>query len=145
MPTWDDVQYLKFADARTRPAAELLARVPEPERPIARAVDLGCGPGNSTELLVARWPQAQVVGVDSSAQMLARARTTLPAVAWVQADVSDYTPSEPPDVIFANAVLQWLPDHGTLVPRLFDLLAPGGALAIQIPYNFDEQIGRAHV
>jgi len=136
MPTWDAPQYLKFADQRTRPAAELLARVPE--QPVRHVVDLGCGPGNSTALLVARWPSAAIVGVDSSAQMLERARTTLPEVTWVQADVRDYRAETPPDVIFANAVLHWLPDHAQLVPALFEQLAPGGALAVQVPYNFDE-------
>jgi len=138
MPTWDAPQYLKFADQRTRPAAELLARVPEPASAVRHMVDLGCGPGNSTALLVERWPTATVVGVDSSAQMLERARTALPKVTWVQADVRDYRAETPPDVIFANAVLHWLPDHGQLVPALFEQLAAGGALAFQVPYNFQE-------
>ena len=86
MPTWDDAQYVKFVDARTRPAAELLARVPLANA--ARVVDLGCGPGNSTELLCQRWPAARITGVDSSAEMLGRARAALPAVEWIQADVA---------------------------------------------------------
>ncbi|KAF7598846.1 MAG: trans-aconitate 2-methyltransferase [Candidatus Dactylopiibacterium carminicum] len=136
MPHWDDRQYLKFADKRTRPARELLARVPL-EAP-ARVVDLGCGPGNSTALLRERWPQARVTGVDSSAAMLARARQDLPEVEWVEADIARWTPASPPDLIFANAVLQWLPDHASLLPRLFGLLAPGGVLAFQVPDNFNE-------
>ncbi|MEY4579289.1 MAG: hypothetical protein RL701_3992, partial [Pseudomonadota bacterium] len=117
MPTWDDAQYLKFVDARTRPSAELLARIP-----IAQAhtvVDLGCGPGNSTELLAARWPAAKVIGVDSSLEMLSHARKALPELEWTLGDVRTYRPAQPVDVLFANAVLQWVPDHAQLVPQLF--------------------------
>lgn len=133
--TWDPTQYLKFAGRRTRAASDLLARVPL-ESP-ASVVDLGCGPGNSTELLVRRWPEARITGVDSSAEMLAPARKALPEVAWVQADVGTWAPSAPVDLLFANAVLHWLPDHEALLPRLMGCLAPGGVLAVQMPMNFD--------
>jgi len=136
MPAWDHAQYLKFADARTRPAAELLARVPLTAA--TRIEDLGCGPGNSTELLRARWPDAQLVGVDSSADMLRRARQVLPDVSFVEADLADYEPAAPCDLLFANAVLHWLPDHTRLVPRLFSALRPGGVLALQMPDNSEE-------
>jgi trans-aconitate 2-methyltransferase len=136
MPTWDDAQYVKFVDARTRPAAELLARVPL-ARP-SRVVDLGCGPGNSTELLCARWPDARVTGVDSSEEMLGRARAALPLVEWIRADVAGYAPDGAVDVFFANALFQWVPDHVRLLQELFDRLAPGGVLAVQMPHNLDE-------
>lgn len=136
MPTWDEPQYRKFLDARTRPARELLARVPLTAA--ERAIDLGCGPGSSTELLVERWPGARVTGVDSSSEMLRAARAALPAVEWVQADAAEYRPEAPVDVIFANAVLHWLPDHERLFPALLAQLKPGGALAVQMPYNHDE-------
>ncbi|MEC5384306.1 trans-aconitate 2-methyltransferase [Uliginosibacterium sp. H3] len=136
MPTWDEKQYLKFADERTRPARELLGRVPLAAP--RYVVDLGCGPGNSTALLAERWPEARITGVDSSAEMLARARLDLPGLEWVQADLAQWQPGTAPDLIFANAVMQWLPDHPALLPRLFDLLAPGGVLAVQVPDNFDE-------
>jgi trans-aconitate 2-methyltransferase len=136
MPSWDDAQYLKFADERTRPARELLGRVP----PIAvqRVVDLGCGPGNSTALLRERWPEARVTGVDSSSEMLERARKDYPEIEWQQADAGGFESSEPLDVVFANALLQWLPDHARLVPRLFEQLREGGVLALQMPHNFDQ-------
>jgi trans-aconitate 2-methyltransferase len=136
MPTWDDVQYMKFVDARTRPAAELLARVPLVDAQYI--VDLGCGPGNSTQLLRARWSSARIVGVDSSAEMLRTARPALPDCEWVQSDLRDFRPAQPVDVLFANAVLHWLPDHSQLVPQLLAFLRPGGALAVQMPNNSQE-------
>lgn len=136
MTSWDDARYLKFAGERTRPAQELLARVPlvAPER----IVDLGCGPGNSTALLRARFPGAALLGVDSSAAMLKRARADLPDVTFIEADVAGFRAETPQDLLFANAVLHWLPAHETLLPALFGQLAPGGVLAFQVPCNFDE-------
>jgi trans-aconitate 2-methyltransferase len=136
MPTWNDAQYLKFADERTRPSRELLARVPLAAP--RTVVDLGCGPGNSTELLARRWPDARVVGVDNSAAMLKRAASDHPHIAWQEADVATWTADEPVDVLFANAVLQWLPEHASLFSQLLKQVAPGGVLAVQMPRNFDE-------
>lgn len=136
MTDWDAGQYLTFADERTRPAADLLARVPLTAP--ARVVDLGCGPGNSTALLAARFPEAAITGLDSSPAMLEEARRTLPAITFVEADLAAWEPDARPDLIFANAVLQWLPDHAALLPRLAGVLAPGGCLAVQMPDNLDE-------
>src|SRR5262245_19286848 len=128
MTGWNDAQYLLFANERTRPARELLARVPLTSP--RRVVDLGCGPGNSTALLRERWPEAALTGVDSSAEMLRRARQDLPDVDWITADAASFTSSEPLDVLFSNALLQWLPDHASLLPALLSQLSPGGVLAI---------------
>lgn len=136
MSTWDHAQYLRFEDERTRPARELLARVPLPSA--RTVVDLGCGPGNSTALLRNRWPAAHVTGVDSSGEMLERARADLDGVQWVQADIATWRPAAPVDLLFGNAVLQWLPDHEALLPSLLGALEPGGVLAFQVPDNFDE-------
>jgi len=136
MEDWSAATYLRFENERTRPAADLLARVPLERAGLV--VDLGCGPGNSTELLAARFPEAELVGIDSSPDMLAAAAERLPAARFVEADVASWTPAARPDLIFANAVLQWLPDHETLLPRLIRSLAPGGALAIQMPDNLSE-------
>jgi trans-aconitate 2-methyltransferase len=133
---WDHAQYLKFADERTRPARELLARVPTATA--TRVVDLGCGPGNSTALLRARLPTATLHGVDNSPEMLQRARADLPELTFIEADVSTFRADQAPDVLFANALLQWLPDHEALVPSLFAQLAPAGVLAFQVPTNFEE-------
>lgn len=136
MADWDAGQYLKFADERTRPAADLLARVPLTAP--ASAVDLGCGPGNSTALLAARFSDAAITGLDSSPAMLEEARRAVPGVAFTEANIAAWVPETSPDLIFANAVLHWLPDHDVLLPRLAGYLAPGGCLAVQMPDNLDE-------
>ncbi len=136
MADWSPWQYLKFEDERTRPAAELLARVPV-MRP-RRVLDVGCGPGNSTGLLAARYPQAEIVGIDSSPEMIAAARKRLPSADFRVADIEDYVPATAFDVIFGNAVFQWVPDHLAVLVRLFATCPPGGALAIQVPDNRNE-------
>ncbi len=136
MADWNARQYLKFEDQRTRPARDLLAQVPLADA--AFVVDLGCGPGNSTELLAERFPKAELLGLDTSPAMLDAARKRLPKARFEQADASTFTLERPADLIFANAVLQWVPDHETVLPRLLSLLAPGGVLAVQMPDNLEE-------
>jgi trans-aconitate 2-methyltransferase len=136
MPSWDDKQYLRFEEERTRPACELLARVPL--EGATQVIDLGSGPGNSTRLLRNRWPEARVVGVDNSEQMLARARADWPRGEWVLSDAQAFASEGPTDLIFANASLHWVPEHEALFPRLIAQLAAGGVLAIQMPQNFSE-------
>ena len=133
---WNPALYLRFEDERTRPAHDLLARVPLASP--ARVVDLGCGPGNSTELLLQRFPSASVLGMDSSAAMVEQARQRLPQCQLELGDVSTWRPSAAPDVLFANALLQWVLKHDALFPRLFSLLAPGGVLAVQMPDNLEQ-------
>jgi trans-aconitate 2-methyltransferase len=136
MADWNAALYLTFEEERTRPARDLLAQV-SLQAP-KTVVDLGCGPGNSTALLSARWPEARVVGIDTSDDMLATARKRLPDVQFRKADVATFRAGEPVDLIFANAVLQWVGDHEALLPRLLAQLSPGGVLAIQMPDNLDE-------
>ncbi len=136
MSDWDPSLYSRFEDERTRPAAELLARIPL--ETAERLVDLGCGPGNSTELLRQRYPSAQIVGIDNSEAMLAAARKRLPGVIFELRDVAEWKPAAQVDVAFANATLQWVPEHEQLFPRLLSTLAPGGVLAVQVPDNLDE-------
>jgi len=133
---WDARQYLKFEDERTRPPRELLAQVPLQRARIA--VDLGCGPGNSTELLAERFPEATVIGLDSSPDMLRQAGTRLPQCTFVEADVAEWTPSGLPDLLFANATFQWVPDHQAVMKRLIGFLPEGGVLAVQMPDNTKE-------
>jgi trans-aconitate 2-methyltransferase len=127
---WNARQYLKFEDERTRPPRDLLAQVPL-EAP-RRVFDLGCGPGNSTELLIDRYPQAEVVGLDSSPDMLRQARERLPGRAFLAADLAHWRPQEGTDLLFANAVLQWVPDHPMVLQRLLGI-ARGRRIGVQMP------------
>jgi len=139
--SWSAKQYVAFEDERTRPARDLLAAAAGANA--RSAVDIGCGPGNSTELLVEMFPEAKVLGLDSSPDMLGAARKRLPTVRFEQVDIGIWDNPGPFDVIFANAVLQWLPDHATLLPSLVSKLAPGGRLAIQMPDNLNQPSHRA--
>ena len=145
MVQWNAQLYSRFEDERTRPAAELLARVPLADD-AAYVVDIGCGPGNSTELLARRFVHAQVLGVDNSQDMLTAARARLANARFELSDIDSWQPEKIngrlPDLIFANAALQWVPDHEQLLPRLLGMLAPGGVLAIQMPDNREEPTHR---
>jgi trans-aconitate 2-methyltransferase len=134
--TWSAAQYLKFENERTRPVRDLVQRIPLAH--VEAAADIGCGPGNSTEVLRERYPQAHIMGLDSSPDMIRAARERLPDIAFGVADIGEWRPKEPLDVILANAVLQWIPGHETLFPTLIAKLRPGGALALQIPDNLEE-------
>jgi trans-aconitate 2-methyltransferase len=136
MADWDPSLYLQFAQERTRPAAELLARVTKTE--VNYVADLGCGPGNSTELLHRRWPRARITGVDNSPAMLEKARHALPDCDFVESDISNFAPEQPLDVLYANASLQWVTDHHALLPKLVAHLAVDGVLAVQMPDNWQE-------
>src|SRR5260370_17404819 len=133
---WNARQYLKFEDERTRPPRDLLAQVPLKSR--ARVIDLGCGPGNSTALLLERYPQAQVIGLDSSPDMLRQARERLPNCEFAQADLADWSPQERTDLLFANAVFQWVRDHPAVLRRLLAALPPAGVLAVPMPHPTHE-------
>ena len=138
MTTWDPQQYAQFWDQRRRPALDLIARLAPTRRrrggswtsAAARARSPRCWPTGG------RTPRSSAV--DSSPTMLADARALLPDVTWVEGDLTTYQPDEAPDLLFTNAALHWVPDHGTLIPRLFGLLAPGGTLAIQVPDKWDQ-------
>ncbi len=134
---WDPERYLAYADERGRPFLDLLARVGA-DRP-ARVVDLGCGPGNLTALLAKRWPAAEVVGVDASAEMVEAARgANVEGVRFEVGDLRSWRAERPVDVLISNATLQWVPGHLDLLPALVDAVAPGGWFAFQVPGNFEE-------
>lgn len=135
---WDPQRYLARAAERGRPFTDLLARVGS--RSPSTVVDLGCGPGNLTAMLAERWPAARVIGVDSSPEMVAAARAT--GLEVVEADLREWRPPAPIDVLVSNATLQWVPDHRAFLPDLVGWLAPGGWLAVQVPGNYGEP---AHV
>jgi trans-aconitate 2-methyltransferase len=130
---WNPTIYMAFANERTRPAVELLARI-RSENP-SRVVDLGCGPGNSTAVLAARWPDAKLEGLDSSPDMLTEARQSGVRADWIEADLAAWSARGRYSVIFSNATLQWLDDHSALIPRLMGFVEPGGTFAFQVPHN----------
>jgi trans-aconitate 2-methyltransferase len=152
MPSWSPSQYLKFAQQRTRPCRDLAARLSLAR--VRRAIDLGCGPGNSTEVLAGRWPEADITGMDASPEMILAAREAQPGRRFVVGDIATWAegtdgPDEDGmdaggrfDLVFSNAALQWVGDHGTLFPRLLARAAEGGALAVQIPGNKDAPVHR---
>ncbi|MGQ9366713.1 methyltransferase domain-containing protein [Azospirillum sp. ST 5-10] len=132
---WDPDQYGRFEALRRRPAHDLVNALP-PMTP-RRIVDLGCGAGQLARSLAARWPDAAVAGVDGSPEMLARAAATPSPVRWIAADLRDWRPAEPVDLMISNAALHWLDGHDRLFPDLLAAVAPGGVLAVQMPRNFD--------
>jgi trans-aconitate 2-methyltransferase len=138
--SWSAKQYSMFEQQRTRPVRDLVAAIPT--HTVSTAIDLGCGPGNSTEVLAERFPDARITGLDSSDDMLTDARQRLPNLAFELADIGTWNPAQTYDVILANASLQWLPDHAELYPRLVKRLNPGGTLAVQTPDNLEEPAHR---
>jgi trans-aconitate 2-methyltransferase len=136
---WDPGQYLRYAGERARPFFDLLSRVQATDP--SCVADLGCGPGNLTAYLAGRWPGAEVLGVDNSPEMISAARTETgqrPGLSFTLADIRQWRPDRPVDVIVSNAVLQWVPEHLDLVRAWPGMLAQGGWLAFQLPGNFDQ-------
>lgn len=135
MPSWDPGVYERYKTYRDRPALDLLVQLPQGD--FREIWDLGCGTGEHAALLARRFPEATVHGLDSSPEMLAKARERAERVDWVLAGVEDFAPDAAPDLIFTNAALQWLPDHAALFPRLVGLLKPGGVFACQMPSAYE--------
>lgn len=131
--SWNAAQYLRFADERTRPCRELAERVSVAQP--SRVIDLGCGPGNSTAVLAARWPSAELTGLDNSPEMLRAATGTHPEWNWVEGNISTWAAdcTGMYNVVFSNAALQWTSDHDVVLPNLLTHVAVGGALAFQMP------------
>lgn len=136
---WSAAQYLKFAEQRTRPSRDLIAQVPLASP--TRIIDIGCGPGNSTEVLAKQWPDAHISGMDSSPDMIDTARKALPNLDFTVADLATYTPEGPVDLLFSNAVFQWInfEDRIPIISRLIQSLKPGGVFAFQVPDNHAEK------
>ncbi|HEY1889432.1 MAG TPA: trans-aconitate 2-methyltransferase [Steroidobacteraceae bacterium] len=137
---WSPATYLKFEDERTRPARDLLAQVPS--EAVRKIVDVGCGPGNSTELLAARYPKAQLVGIDNSPAMLEEAHRRLPGVRFEFANADIWVPAPDVELVFANATYQWVRRHLEHLPRVLAALPGGATLAVQMPDNLSEPTHR---
>src|SRR5260370_20916961 len=135
MPTWKHDQYLKCAAERTQPCRDLAARVAiqNPQR----VIDLGCGPGNSTEVLAALWPRAELTGLDSSAEMIAKARGLHPEWRWLSGDIAERTDGEACfNVGSSTAAIQWEPDHPGVFPRLMPHRAPCAGARVAVASNY---------
>lgn len=142
MTQWDSSLYLKYEQERTQPSRDLAARLPQ--KGVARVLDVGCGPGNSTHVLRRRYPCAYILGTDSSENMIARARQSYPQENWQVLSAPDGFRRLPCDfdVVFSNACIQWIPRHPALISAMMELLRPGGTLAVQVPMNFHEPVHR---
>lgn len=142
MPDWNSTQYLKFKNERTQPAIDLANRI-EVENPL-KITDLGCGPGNSTQVLAGKFTNAYILGVDNSENMIAAARENCPGLDFCICDIGKELSQldHDFDIVFSNACIQWVPDHQKLIPEMLSLLNKGGILAVQIPMNFQEPIHR---
>jgi trans-aconitate 2-methyltransferase len=141
MEQWNPELYLKYADERTQPSYDLVSRI-KLANP-ARIIDVGCGPGNSTQALRERWPNADISGLDNSPEMIEKARSAYPQGQWILADAANWRPDARYDIVFSNAVLQWLPHHESLIEKLYACVHSQGALAVQIPANYNSPLYRA--
>ena len=141
MSDWNPDLYLQFRSERTQPSLDLISRI-DLQSPKS-ILDIGCGPGNSTQVLVQRWPGARVSGLDSSPAMIEKARADFPKQEWICGDAALFATENRYDLVFSNAVIQWLPDHPALLKRFRELLNPGGTLAVQIPLFLDMPLASA--
>ncbi|MFK7825625.1 MAG: methyltransferase domain-containing protein [Oligoflexales bacterium] len=135
---WNPKQYHLYKNSRNQPALDLMNTLPKDD--VLKIVDLGCGPGNVTQQLKARYPNSHVLGIDNSSPMLAQAKENYPQIDWQKLEISDVKGSF--DLIFSNAALHWLSNHKQLFPNLLELLSPKGTLAIQMPCTKDR---RSHI
>ncbi len=138
---WNPQLYLKFKDERTQPSIDLAARIniDSPER----IIDIGCGSGNSTQVLCSRWPGSRVTGLDNSPAMIEKAKQDFPSQEWILSDPSYLSSGLKFDIVFSNAVIQWIPYHEQLIPLLFNSVKDNGALAVQIPIFRDMPLGKS--
>ena len=138
---WNPDLYLKFKKERTQPSIDLVNRI-EISDP-KKIVDIGCGPGNSTEILKKYWSNADITGIDNSSQMIEKAKKEYPEGRWILSDATNWKPENKFDIIFSNATLQWIPNQKELIKNLFDFLSENGILAVQVPANSESPLHRA--
>jgi len=138
---WNPDLYLKFKNERTQPSIDLTFRIniESPEN----IIDIGCGPGNSTQILVQRWPNSNIIGIDNSPGMIEKARSDYPDQEWILSNASEFISDVLFDIVFSNATIQWIPNHDKLIPKLLSLLSSKGALAIQLPQFRNMPVGKA--
>jgi trans-aconitate 2-methyltransferase len=140
MNDWNPNLYMQFRSERTQPSIDLIAKI-KPVEPKS-IIDIGCGPGNSTQVLVNRWPNAKITGLDSSSSMIRKAEQDYPNQEWIVADALTYDPEIEYDIVFSNAVIQWIPNHEDLLKKFHGMLSDNGTVAIQIPLFWDMPLGK---
>jgi trans-aconitate 2-methyltransferase len=134
---WNPELYLKFDRERTQPSVDLVTRI-DFDHP-KKIIDIGCGPGNSTQILVQRWPYAEIIGVDNSPAMIERAKKDYPNQNWRMIDAGRDEIEGNYDIFFSNATIQWIPKHSELLKRFHNLLTDKGLIAIQVPQFWDRK------
>jgi len=136
---WNPHTYLAFHNERTQPSIDLVSKI-NINHP-RRIVDIGCGPGNSTLILAQRWPDAAIIGIDSSPAMIEMAHSDYPEGDWRLLDAGkDDLPGEC-DIVYSNATIQWIPDHPLLLSKFRRMLNDRGTLAVQVPQFFNMPLG----
>jgi len=138
---WNPQLYLKYKDERTQPSIDLVKRI-KIDAP-GKIIDIGCGSGNSTQILCRRWPESRVTGLDNSPAMIDKAKSDFPDQEWILSDTSCIDSKNKYDIVFSNAAIQWIPDHEELVTRLFSSVENNGALAVQVPVFTDMPLGKS--
>ncbi len=139
MNDWNPDLYMQFRSERTQPSIDLIAKI-NPVNPKS-IIDIGCGPGNSTQVLANRWPKARITGLDSSPAMIKKAEQNYPNQEWIVADALTYDSKIKYDIVFSNAAIQWIPNHEDLLKKFYRLLSDNGLIAIQIPLFWDMPLG----
>ncbi len=138
---WNPDSYLKFDKERIQPSIDLVARI-DYDKP-AKIIDIGCGPGNSTQILVNRWPESDIIGADNSPAMIKKATADFPNQKWILFDAGNDNMNEKYDLVFSNAAIQWIPNHDRLLKKFAELLNNQGVLAVQVPLFFDMPLGKS--
>jgi trans-aconitate 2-methyltransferase len=133
MREWDPYQYLQFKRERTQPSMDLVSRI-QMDDP-KTIIDIGCGPGNSTQILLRRWPHADIIGLDKSEEMIQKARQDYPHQRWIVGDATTLGTRQTYDIVFSNAAIHWIPRHDVLLQRLFKIVNENGILSVQVPAN----------
>jgi trans-aconitate 2-methyltransferase len=139
---WNPDLYLKYANERTQPSIDLINRIKINSQPKS-ILDIGCGPGNSSQALLQRWPDARLTGIDNSANMIEKAKTSYPDNTWILGDAANFTSKIKYDIVFSNATIQWIPNHKALFKKLYHLLNTGGVLAVQVPLFNEMPLAKA--
>lgn len=140
MSDWQPDLYLQFKSERTQPSIDLVSKINQVNP--KRIIDIGCGPGNSTQILAQKWPKSKIVGIDSSASMIEKAKQDYPDQEWVIANASSYETEMKFDIVFSNAVIQWIPNHEELLIKFHNLLSDEGVVAVQVPQFWDMPLGK---